>query len=68
MLTEDESRHALELDDSYLIYPEFPSWRSQPFTGGTTVPEGFRYSSDLNPEWLSSDDLRAMLPSLQTIT
>jgi UDP-N-acetylglucosamine 4,6-dehydratase len=65
MLTEDESRHSLELENSYLIYPEFPSWRSQPFTGGTRVEEGFRYSSDLNPEWLSPDDLRAMLPSLQ---
>jgi UDP-N-acetylglucosamine 4,6-dehydratase len=68
MLTEDESRHALELENSYLIYPEFPSWRSQQFTGGAPVEEGFRYSSDLNPEWLSSDDLRAMLPSLQPAT
>ena len=24
LLTEDESRHARELEDSYLIYPEFP--------------------------------------------
>jgi UDP-N-acetylglucosamine 4,6-dehydratase len=64
MLTEDESRHAFELDDSYLIFPEFPTWRSNPFSGGKPLCDGFRYSSDLNPEWLSIDQLREMMPSL----
>ena len=53
LLTEDEARHALELDDSYVIYPEFPLWRAEPYTGGTPVADGFRYSSDTNDEWLS---------------
>jgi UDP-N-acetylglucosamine 4,6-dehydratase/5-epimerase len=64
LLTEDEARHALELDDAYLIYPEFPLWRGEPYTGGPPVAEGFRYSSDSNDEWLSADELRAILPSL----
>lgn len=62
LLTEDESRHARELDDSYLIFPEFPSWRSAPYDRGKPVAEGFRYASDTNDEWLAADDLRAMLP------
>lgn len=63
MLTEDESRHARELDDCYLIYPEFPTWRSEPYLAGEPVVDGFRYSSDRNSAWLSADELRAMLPT-----
>lgn len=64
MLTEDESRHARELDDCYLIYPEFPTWRTEPYSTGHQVEEGFRYSSDRNSVWLTADELRAMLPAL----
>jgi UDP-N-acetylglucosamine 4,6-dehydratase/5-epimerase len=64
MLTEDEARHALELDDCYLIYPEFPLWRDTPYGGGPPVADGFRYSSDTNDAWLSSGELAAMLPGL----
>lgn len=68
LLTEDESRHALELEDRYVIYPEFPSWRSEPYTGGSPLPEDFRYSSDNNPVLLSSAELREMLPVLQSVS
>lgn len=64
MLTEDEARHARELSDCYLIYPEFPTWRTEPYTHGVPVEEGFRYSSDRNSEWLTAEELRAMLPAL----
>jgi UDP-N-acetylglucosamine 4,6-dehydratase len=64
MLTEDESRHARELDDSYVILPEFHPWRAEGWSIGTAAADGFRYASDTNAEWLTADDLRAMLPSL----
>jgi UDP-N-acetylglucosamine 4,6-dehydratase len=67
LLTEDESRHALELEDRYVIYPEFPTWRGEPYTGGTSLPEGFRYSSESNPERLGAAELRAILPSLAPV-
>jgi len=31
------------------------------------VPDGFRYASESNPEQLSADELRAMLPALQSV-
>jgi UDP-N-acetylglucosamine 4,6-dehydratase len=68
MLTEDESRHARELDDCYLIYPEFPTWRSDPYLAGEPVADGFRYSSDRNSVRLSADELRAMLPTFAPAT
>jgi UDP-N-acetylglucosamine 4,6-dehydratase/5-epimerase len=68
MLTEDESRHAHELPDGYLIYPEFPTWRSTPYTTGHPIKDDFRYSSDQNSEWLTADDLRGMLSTLVPAT
>jgi UDP-N-acetylglucosamine 4,6-dehydratase len=67
LVTEDESRHALELEDCYLIYPEFPSWRSEPYVSGTPVPDGFRYASSTNLNQLSAQELQQMLPALQAV-
>jgi UDP-N-acetylglucosamine 4,6-dehydratase len=67
MLTEDESRHAQELDDRYAILPEFPAWRSAPYTHGPPVADGFRYSSDSNERWLTPEQLQAMLPALEAV-
>jgi UDP-N-acetylglucosamine 4,6-dehydratase len=65
LLTEDEARHAQELDDRFAIVPEFPMWRSTPYTHGAAVADDFRYSSDNNDRWLTAAELRAMLPSLR---
>jgi UDP-N-acetylglucosamine 4,6-dehydratase/5-epimerase len=67
LLTEDESRHAVEVDDGYVILPEFHPWRATDYALGRPVQPGFRYSSDRNEHWLSADELRAMLPSLQPV-
>ena len=64
LVTSDESRHARELEDRYVIYPEFPTWRSTPYTSGTSLPDGFRYSSDTNPHLLTAEELGTMLPVL----
>lgn len=66
LLTEDEARHASEFEDCYAVYPEFPTWRSEPYPQGTPMADGFRYASDSNPERLSADELRAILPTLIT--
>jgi UDP-N-acetylglucosamine 4,6-dehydratase len=64
MLTEDESRHARELPDGYVILPEFHPWRAEGWALGTAVKDGFRYASNTNTEWLTADELRAILPTL----
>lgn len=63
MITEDDARATLELADRYLIQPLFNSWDGTFYldNGGKPVPEGFRYSSDTNPEWLSDRDMAGML-------
>lgn len=64
MLTEDESRHAGEFDDSFAIYPEYHWWTPKESTAAK-LSDGFRYSSDNNTAWMTPQDLRELLPSIQ---
>jgi len=61
LLNEDEARHAVELDDMFVIQPLFPWWFSENWNEGKPLPDGFRYTSDTNPQWLTAEDLRAMV-------
>jgi UDP-N-acetylglucosamine 4,6-dehydratase len=67
MITEDDSRQTLELGDRYVIEPVFSFWDREPYLdrGACPVPEGFRYSSDTNTQWLEGEDLTRMMTELQ---
>lgn len=66
MIGEDDCRNTLELDDRYVIEPLFDFWSRSKYelVGAKPVPEGFIYSSNTNTEWLSGDDLRAVLETV----
>jgi UDP-N-acetylglucosamine 4,6-dehydratase len=64
LLTEDEARHARELDDYFVIEPEHPYWEKDRIAGGKPLADGFRYTSDSNDWWLSKDELHAIIRSL----
>ena len=59
LLTEEESRQALEFQDYYVIKPPPFNyrWNTDHLDGGTPIEEGFRYSSDSNIQWLSEKQL-----------
>ena len=63
MVPEDDARSALELDDRFIIEPEFMYWsrKASRLKGARKLPEGFRYTSDTNEEWLDADSLREMI-------
>lgn len=63
MISEDDSRETIELADRYIILPGFAWWRERfPLREAhPKVPEGFRYASDTNAEWLDAGALAAML-------
>jgi UDP-N-acetylglucosamine 4,6-dehydratase len=61
---EDDARNTLEYDDYYAILPAFHQWDAEDNlkrNGGKRCADGFSYASDTNTEWLSVEDLRAML-------
>jgi len=64
MIPRDDARHSIELDDLYIIKPEFPWWGDDLWTEGKPLPDGFKYASDTNSRWLSVEELREMVRQL----
>jgi len=63
MISEDDARNTVDLGDSYVIEPAFSTWRREPL-GGAPVPDGFRYSSDINEQWLSGAELKNIVDNM----
>ncbi len=64
LVSEDEARQTLDYDGMYLIRPPSPWYFGDNFwEDGVPVPEGFRYTSDTNPEKLEAAELRRLLES-----
>lgn len=61
LLTEDETRHAKEFDNYFIIEPEHPFWKKDNFEDGELLPEGFRYTSDNNNRWLTKEELKRVV-------
>ena len=63
MITEDDSRSTVELADRYVIEPVFAYWTRRSFAqdGAANVPEGFRFASDINSQWLDAASLKKMI-------
>jgi UDP-N-acetylglucosamine 4,6-dehydratase/5-epimerase len=63
LVSVDEARTTLELDDMYVIQPAHPWWKVAPLSAARKVPDGFAYSSDTSAR-LSVEELRALLGNL----
>ena len=63
MVTEDDARTTLELEDRYVIQPAFAWWTREPYSGFETKPvaDGFSYASHTNTDWLTPAGLRELL-------
>jgi UDP-N-acetylglucosamine 4,6-dehydratase len=63
MVPEDDARSTFSLDDRYVIEPALAFWDKNHYAsnGAESVPEGFRYASDSNEEYLDDDGIRELL-------
>lgn len=63
MVPEDDARRTLEYEDHYVIQPEHRFWTENGYheNGGKPCPDGFKYSSDTNSQWLTVDALYEMI-------
>lgn len=63
MITEDDARMTLELDDRYVICPQLVDWSKEHLIkfGAKPVAEEFRYSSEINTEWLDGELLNGLI-------
>ncbi|WP_060205274.1 UDP-N-acetylglucosamine 4,6-dehydratase (inverting) [Sporosarcina koreensis] len=61
MIMEDDARHTREFDTYYVIQPEFSWWSKKQQNEGKALPNGFKYTSDTNTEWLSINQLKDLV-------
>jgi UDP-N-acetylglucosamine 4,6-dehydratase len=62
LISEDESRHTLELEDMFVVEPPEASWFGHGWSEqGRRPPEGFRYASDTNDRWLAPEEIRGLI-------
>lgn len=63
MITPDDARMTLELQDRYIIEPSFAFWSNVHLAGhnARSVADGFEYASNQNNEWLDADGLHRLM-------
>ena len=64
MITETDGISALEFDRHFVIPPALAQWSIDEYCTrfhGRRCPEGFRYSSDKNSQWLTVAELRDLI-------
>ncbi len=64
MITETDALNSLEFEKHFVIMPSTPLWSAEEYAqafNGKPCEFGFRYNSGENTEWLSVEDLRALI-------
>ena len=66
LIGEDEARSAVRFKECYIVQPHLPSQRdllkgNGDGSKGQLCPEGFKYTSDTNKEWLTVKDLKSLV-------
>lgn len=64
LISEEDARHSIEMEDHYVIMPEIYSYdlhsKNKFLDGrqGKPLPEGFSFDSNINEHWLNNEMLR----------
>ena len=62
----DEARATIELEDMFVVQPSEALWFGHAWQDiGRPLPEGYRYASDSNSEWLTLDQIREIVTSIE---
>ncbi|PIR08033.1 UDP-N-acetylglucosamine 4,6-dehydratase (inverting) [Candidatus Gottesmanbacteria bacterium CG11_big_fil_rev_8_21_14_0_20_37_11] len=64
LISEDEARQTVELEDMYIIQPNHPWWESENIRKGKKLPEGFKYSSGENQQIMDKKTLCKLIDKL----
>lgn len=66
LIHEDEARSTIELDDMFVVMPTAELWFGHEWQNmGSTLPEGYRYTSETNQQWLSNEQIQEIIAPFQ---
>lgn len=61
LITEEEARRTRELEDVYVIAPDFSFWKEKNWKEGKPVPSDFSYRSDRNSGTITKEEMKKIL-------
>lgn len=69
LLTEQEAMHSLELDDYYIVLPEFPEYfkpkgHEKYLDYSNKLKDNFKFTSDANNKWFTKDEFKELIKEL----
>jgi len=68
LISEDEARHTVELDDMFVVQPAEAIWFGYSWQDkGKALPEGYVYSSDNNSEWLDVEGIKKFIAPFEEL-
>jgi len=66
LISEDEARTTVELEDMYVVQPAAALWFGHNWSEkGRSLPDGYHYASDNNTKWLSTDEIHAIVAPIE---
>jgi UDP-N-acetylglucosamine 4,6-dehydratase len=66
LISEDEARQTVELEDLYVVQPAESLWFGRDWENkGRLLEDGFRYASNTNQDWLDVDAIRRIIAPIQ---
>ena len=61
LISDDEGRQTVELEDMFVVEPVLPRWGYTPWQEGKRLPGAYRYASDTNEHLLSPGEMRSLV-------
>ena len=62
LISEDEARSTVELEDMFVVQPGEALWFGRKWQEqGQALPDGFLYASNNNPQWLTVEQIKEMV-------
>ncbi len=67
LISEDESRNTVERETMYIVKPPATLWERSLQYDGKPLPEGFRYASDNNADWLDVAGIQKLIEPFEQL-
>ena len=66
LISEDEARGTVELEDMFVVQPAAALWFGHGWTDlGKPLPDGYHYASDNNQDWLTLEEIQEMVAPIE---
>lgn len=67
LISEDEARGTVERENMFIVKPPETLWKRDLTYEGQPLPDGFRYSSDNNSEWLNLEGIKQFVAPFEEL-